>query len=153
MPYAAWYEVSDAGRVRNARTGLILKPRIKRQGYHEVTLIVDGERLTRTVHRLVLEAFVRVREPQEVCRHADGDCGNNDLANLSWGTPQENADDRARHGRTARGTRLPYAKLTPALVRAIRRSPGRYGDIAERFNVSVSTISHVKNGHCWSWVV
>ncbi len=152
--YIGPYEVSDQGRVRHSRTGRILKPCIKhkRYGYHEVTLIVEGRRSTRTVHRAVLETFMGLRGEGEVCRHGDGDPANNALSNLSWGTPKQNADDRARHGRTAKGTLLPFAKLTPTLVRQIRRASGRQNDIAAQFGVSISTISHVQNGHCWSWV-
>lgn len=55
----AWgYEISDQSRVRNKKTGRVLKPYLNnRTGRPQVTLIDDGYRITRPVHRLMEEAF------------------------------------------------------------------------------------------------
>jgi hypothetical protein len=65
-PYERWrivecawdYEVSDQGRVRNLKTGRILKPyKNCKTGLEQVTLMVDGYRLTRSIRKLMEEAF------------------------------------------------------------------------------------------------
>jgi hypothetical protein len=49
---------------------------------------------------MVLEAFTGPRpEPAYHARHLDGNPQNNALANLAWGTRQENWEDRRSHGR------------------------------------------------------
>jgi len=63
-----------------------------------------GGRRRYPVHKLVAEAFLPPRPtPDHEIRHVDGNPLNNTASNLSWGTRQENADDRERHGRTSRG--------------------------------------------------
>lgn len=71
------YEVSNEGKVRNRRTGRILRP-VMNRGYERVNL--DGQLCY--IHKLVMEAF-----RGELCNglkvhHIDGDVGNNDISNL-----------------------------------------------------------------------
>src|SRR5436305_14954603 len=61
---------------------LPLKPVADRWGYLSVNLHRDGTKVTRTVHRLVLEAFVGPRPPGLVCCHNDGNPANNRVENL-----------------------------------------------------------------------
>jgi hypothetical protein len=91
------YEVSDHGRVRSIRRGIILKPWVNGQtGYAEVRL--GRGTPTRTIHSLVAHAFVPGYQPGFVVRHYDGDKANNGPANLRWGTRGENTLDMVRHG-------------------------------------------------------
>lgn len=75
-------------------------------GYPSVRLTIDGKRRRSPVHRLVAQTFLgpRPSSAHEV-RHLDGDRTNNAVENLAWGTRQQNAADRERHGRTSRGQR------------------------------------------------
>lgn len=76
-------------------------------GCPSVRLIRDGKRVRLAVHRMVAAAYLPPRpSPQHELRHLDGDQLNNHVSNLAWGTPKDNADDRERHGRTARGEKL-----------------------------------------------
>lgn len=106
------YEVSNAGRVRRARpdwqgkyAGRILRAKNHR-GYASVVLCTSSGHFTRKVHRLVCEAF-NGPCPQDKahCAHRNGDRSDNTPENLYWATALENAADRERHGRTARGER------------------------------------------------
>ena len=75
-------------------------------GYPSVRLTIDGKRKHLAVHRLVARAYLPPRpSPEHEVRHLDGSKTNNCVENLAWGTRQENADDRARHGRTSHGLR------------------------------------------------
>lgn len=72
--------------------------------YPTVCLSVQGKSKTHVIHRLVLTAFVGPKPDGMLCRHfPDRNPLNNRLDNLSWGTPKQNAADRAVHGTTNRG--------------------------------------------------
>lgn len=110
------YEVSNKGRVRSLdREGLgrwgeprIFPGRVLAQSwaggtighrYRAVTLYRDGVAKQVTVHTLVLKTFVGPRPARLQGCHADDDPDNNELENLYWGTPTQNAQDKIRNGR------------------------------------------------------
>lgn len=94
------YRVSDTGEVRSlpraGTKGGILSQRYTANGYARVNI---GGR-SPLVHTLVLEAFVGPRPEGMLARHLNGDQTDNRRENLQWGTPAENMQDRALHGRT-----------------------------------------------------
>lgn len=75
--------------------GRILKPGPLGNTLHQ-HVVLEG-RVDRTVHSLVLEAFVGPCPPGMEARHADDNPLNNNLNNLSWGTRSENSDDSIRN--------------------------------------------------------
>lgn len=94
------YEVSNLGNVRSEKQ--ILTPAAGSHGYLQVQL---RRRNVRTVHSLVLEAFVGPRpEGMEAC-HGDGNKLNVTLENLRWDLPKGNADDKRRHGTSTLGAK------------------------------------------------
>lgn len=118
--YEGRYEVSDTGLVRSldqqvvtrrrahktgdgmteyvsVRKGRILKPGSLGTSRH-LHVVLAG-RSDRTVHSLVLEAFVGPCPPGMMARHLDDDPTNNSLGNLCWGTRSENSHDAVRNGR------------------------------------------------------
>lgn len=113
-PVVGWeglYEVSDQGRVRSVdrvitrRNGLrhthrgqILKACPIKSGHLVVRLMNAGFGSTRTVHRLVLEAFIGPCQIGHEGCHIDGNHKNNRVNNLYWGTRSENLLDQVRHG-------------------------------------------------------
>lgn len=109
------YEVSNQGRVRrteagtNTWQGRVLKGSPDRYGYIVVALCHRGKVRRWRVHRLVCIAFHGTSDLPEV-RHLDGDPSNNNVSNLAWGTPLQNAADRIRHGRSGRGKPQPSRK-------------------------------------------
>ena len=89
VPYTR-YEVSNLGRVRNALTGLVLRPRKHNWGYLRVALYYKGLCKECTVHNLVATAFVEGwREGLEV-NHKNGIKSDNRAENLEWVTASEN---------------------------------------------------------------
>lgn len=74
-------------------------------GYPSVRLKgASGKRVHLAVHRIMAIYYLGVRPtPNHEIRHLDGDKTNNNISNLAWGTQQDNANDRERHGRTSRG--------------------------------------------------
>ncbi len=138
--YDGVYQASDLGRVRSVRwprqAGKILKPSRPKNpnNYPAVCLYKDGKKRLAGIHVLVLEAFVGRRPlPTHHARHLNGDCHDNRIENLAWGTAQENADDSVRLGAQAKGERhgmygvrivgeaASAAKLTNEQVNEIRR--------------------------------
>lgn len=101
------YEVSDHGRVRSiGRTvlgkdgrRLRFKGRPRRpvaRGNGHLWITFPGQ-VNRSVHSLVLEAFVCPRPPGMWGCHADDDPTNNHLSNLRWAFPRDNHADMKRN--------------------------------------------------------
>lgn len=108
IPGASHYQVSDEGDVCSVDrtvggrryTGVVLKTRVSNRGYVLVNIRTDdGQVQTRTVHTLVLEAFVGPCPPgMEACHEDDNDL-NNRLSNLRWDTHGHNEQDKYTSGR------------------------------------------------------
>jgi hypothetical protein len=73
---------------------------------------------------------------------------------LTWKTPHDNAMDRYKHGTMPLGERTHNAKLTVSAVIEIRTAPKDVTNVrlAEKFGVSVSTLSLARSGKKWAWV-
>lgn len=159
--FGDFYEVSDQGRVRSLPrmggyrpvAGRVLKPGKHGTGYLNIVMSIDGIRVYRLIHQLVLEAFVGPPEPGQEARHLNGDRGDNRLDNLAWGTSAENEADKLRHGTSNHGEGNGMAKLTLEQVLEIRR---RYADggesqytLAAAYGVRQGAISRVVTGKRW----
>lgn len=82
------YEISSWGRIRNKRTGYILKPFPDRYGYLRLSL---GNVDNVYIHRLVCETFYGPpKDRRYQVNHIDGDRQNNHVLNLEWCSPSEN---------------------------------------------------------------
>ena len=84
------YEVSNKGRIRNTKTGRIMKASIDNRGYESVCLRKDGTSHTRRIHKLVAESFVGDVDNNLDVIHIDHDRSNNDLDNLQINTRSQN---------------------------------------------------------------
>ena len=169
--YEGFYDVSDVGRVRSLdrivavdhASGPIrrrVSGRRLRQsntrGYMVVTLSMDGKTTTLKVHRLVAAAFIG---PVPTCLpyvlHYDGNPSNNLVANLRYGSPQDNVDDTMRHGNVPFGSNASCAKLDRVKVVEIRTRLGRgqsQGAIAAIFGLNQTAISQIARGKTWAWL-
>lgn len=87
---AGAYEASDLGRIRRVDSGRIRKGSPNTKGYLNIRLTENGAMVTRTVHRLVLTAFVGPRQPGTEANHKNADKTDNRLANLEYISHQDN---------------------------------------------------------------
>lgn len=156
--YEDAYEVSDQGELRSLdrhiphytgrvllRRGRKLRCSVSAKGYVVANLSREGRPKTFALHRIVLEAFRGPRKPAEIVRHLDGDQMNNRLANLAYGTHQDNSDDMARHGRVLKGEKHGAAKLSDADVARMRSlAPSRtYKELAAEFRCSRAQVYNI----------
>lgn len=76
------YEISDEGRVRNAKTGRILKPSLDKKGYETVKIKENGRQVTKRVGKLVADTYLD-KDPSKSCiRYIDGNKHNNRPDNI-----------------------------------------------------------------------
>ena len=88
------YEVSNFGRIRNIKTGRVLKPKINKQGYYQISLSSDGIQYTKYVHHLVGTMFMPNPENKKIIGHIDNNRLNNNIENLRMVSHQENCMTR-----------------------------------------------------------
>lgn len=164
------YEVSSLARVRSVDRivqgrnrwgpfdkhlrGKILAQHTDDYGYLVVSLSRDGKARPYRVHRLVGEAFFGPLPPGMDTRHLAGQQANA-VTDICYGTRAENEQDKIRDGTFNHGGgRLvgeahPRAKLTWAIVRAIRSSGESQASLARRYDVSQANISNIIRGRIW----
>lgn len=110
--YEGLYEVSSEGRVRNVKTGKILKPKNNRRGYLFVGLHKNGAVKNRYIHRLVAQAFIPNNDQcKTLINHKDENPRNNSVANLEWCTYKYNANYGTRNERVAKSKSKPILQL------------------------------------------
>jgi hypothetical protein len=111
--YEGLYQVSTMGRVKNLKTGKILKPVKNKQGYMYVCLSKNGQRKTFKVHRLVAQAFLKPVPGKDFVNHLDEDKTNNHYSNLEYCTAKENLIYNDGQKRRAEKKRKPVQAINP----------------------------------------
>ena len=111
------YQVSNMGRVRSLdmvlegknrnspytfeyqRSGKVLKPLKKRNGYYQVCLRHNGKAKYISIHRLVALAFIPNPNKLSCVNHKDEDKANNIESNHEWCTQKYNSNYGTRNER------------------------------------------------------
>lgn len=148
------YVVREDGVVARSRDGKVIQPQ-SRDGYMRVQLHLSGKRYWRTVHAIVLEAFVGPR-PSVIHHgaHGDGNRTNNAVRNLTWKLPVENEQDKRLHGTAPSG--FPERRLDKKDVQNIRRRLRRggasnsYSRIATAYGLHRHSVSRIARGLRWN---
>ena len=95
------YEVSNLGKVRNIKSGRLLKPYLNPNGYLGLCLYENNKRKYLLLHRIIATAFIDNPGKKPQVNHIDENKLNNDLSNLEWCTERENAIHGTRTKRVA----------------------------------------------------
>ena len=90
------YEISSVGRVRNVKTGRILKSFDNGSGYLMSKLYKDRKGTSVAIHKLVAAAFVDNPEGKRCVDHIDSNRRNNNWENLRPATCAENNRNRCK---------------------------------------------------------
>lgn len=122
----------------------IVKPVMGVDNYLEIRISMDGVRKKWKLHKLICEVFHGPKPSKEhqVC-HIDGNKLNNAAENLKWGTVKENAQDRAKHGKTSRGKR--HSKTISEAIKKHRKNAALIAAAPEMFEILqlIGTIANV----------
>jgi hypothetical protein len=108
-------------------------------------IITNGKGGKSLGHRIAYRSFCGAIPSTSMVLHA---CGNAQCVNphhLYLGDAAQNARDRAAHGRTAIGAKLPQTKLTDVDVMAIRGSAKRVTDLARDYGISKGCVSSIRS--------
>jgi hypothetical protein len=113
------YTISNLGRVRNDRTGRILRASLGGDGYLAVSLYNNGHH-TKKIHKLVATAFIGDSNGLDV-NHIDRNRQNNHVSNLEYCTRSANNRNRTAYG----GRQFEYFDELPAGAGPINEVRGR----------------------------
>lgn len=135
------YEVSNQGRVRNKKTGKILKPDACRDGYLRVTLYGDKGPKHFFIHVLVAKMFIGDKPAGLEVDHLNGDKSNNRVENLQYCTSKENKERAINLGLRDRIPRATVEASSKA-----RMSPVQILETGEMFD-GIQTCAEKIGGH------
>ena len=116
---------------------------------------LDFDNRDASAHRTAYQIWVGPIPAEMIVMHSCDNPPCINPAHLSVGTHQDNMDDMTGKGRASRrsGESNPFSKLTESQaieVLAYTDRPLKY--FAEKFNVSISTISKIRTGKNWSYL-
>ena len=151
------YAVSNFGEVMNLKTGTIMSKIKSKKGYYQVNLkLINGQRMTFLIHRLVATAFVEgMDDVHNTVNHKNGiktDCRD---TNLEWVTPSENVKHAYDTGLKVPEYSLPESDRDK-VCRVIVECDGAVSDIVEKlkneYNIEISKnmIQQIKRKNTWA---
>jgi hypothetical protein len=145
------YLVSNYGNIKSLRSKKLLKPN-KIHNYLHVHLYKEKKKKLFKIHRLVLYVFVGIKSNE--VNHIDGNKQNNKLMNLEFSTRSKNMKHAYALGlRCQKGTNNNQSKFTQHQIQEIKemlKKKYKNIEIANRFNVCPTVISHIKRGHTYA---
>lgn len=155
------YQVSNMGRVKNIKTGHILKPFLRGSRENNKYYSVELKGKAYFIHRLVAKAFLPNPDNLPQVNHKDENKLNNEITNLEYCTQSENRRYSIERGSIVYKTGLnnSVSKLTREQVEYIkinyRKGDHTFGGIAlaKRFGVHKKTIYNIINGKHYTEVI
>jgi DNA-binding CsgD family transcriptional regulator len=149
------YWIYEDGRVwaETVKGKRFLKLKTNRYGYKSTDIQRNDRGHTKSVHRLVAEAFIPNPGNKPMVNHKRGIKTDNRVCEIEWATAKENIRHAVDTGLMPVGEACHNAKLSKEKAIEIYRLLGGgvpQKEIAKLFNVTRQTISRVKQGAC-SW--
>lgn len=159
IPSYPGYYADVLGNIYSVRSGkeIVISQRIHKDYLH-VTVRDTNSPVKihkEPVHKLVLQAFRGYRPDNYVCRHLNGNCLDNRLVNLKWGTQKENMLDSIkhgtaaflRHGENANGSKLKLKQVFQ--IRWLYKFGYKQKELATWFDISQKHVSDITRGRTW----
>lgn len=112
--FEGFYEININGEVRSLERNVLhnnrfrkivskqIETRIDRAGYLTVRLSKDGKSYTKSIHRLIANAFISNPNALPIVNHIDGNKLNNSIDNLEWVIHSENIKHAYNNGLIAK---------------------------------------------------
>ena len=97
--YESIYEISNLGRIKSLKKGIILKQFKNTNGYFQVELWKNKKGKQFLVHKLVAESFILNINNFPFINHIDENKENNCTNNLEWCTAKYNCNYGTRNSR------------------------------------------------------
>lgn len=142
---------SRCGRIKNIKTGKILKPWIKPKGHLAVSISKNGVVKKYLVHRIIARCFIKNKDPlRNIINHKDGDPANNKVENLEWCTDKENRDHAKKNRLYQQSCKRYNAKFDDCKILTIHTIKKPHTEIAKHYGVSQSVITRIKNFNTYS---
>lgn len=165
IPDFSWYDVSSLGRIRSWKPDRpsqkkardkpkVMLTRLDRDGYPRITLQDDkGKKRVVRIHILVARAFLGPAKGRLVL-HKKNNRGKPHLANLEYGSYEDNNDDKYISGTHQMGENNSRAEVTKKQAKEIYRLKGKMTQIliAKRFDISRQAVSDIHRGITWAEV-
>jgi hypothetical protein len=95
------YSISNLGQVRNDVTGLIMKHKIHKDGYHRIGLCQNRKQKGYLIHRIIAQAFLENPRNLKTVDHIDRDKDNNTLSNCRWASRSEQNINKSKQKNTS----------------------------------------------------
>ena len=146
IPGYVFFEVSTLGRVREKKTGNLMKQYDSCPDKRYRVILYEArnrKRKNELVHRLVAKAFIRKPHKKNLVCHKDGNYHNNCVHNLYWGDPFDNAKDLQEEIIAGKKFRL---VVTDEIVKYVfdRRAQGAtIGRISNELAISHGTVKNI----------
>lgn len=120
-----------------------------RGGYMTVRFGINKKKFTRLVSRLVLSAFVREPNANELACHNDSNPTNNCVTNLRWDTQVGNMKDRADRKLYKRGEDHHAATVPVELVDRLQAGLISPSEAAKEYGLRYNHLWRIATGKCW----
>jgi hypothetical protein len=158
------YFVSEYGEIKSLKRKkpFMMKLKLDKWGYMNVSLSSENKKKTFKVHRLVAESFIPNPENKHQINHKNGIKTDNCSKNLEWTTDSENKKHAWSNGLRTVTEKMrmnrPYSKLNERQVRLIRHL-GKIvpritnEEIGKVFNVTKENINAIFKGLTWKNVI
>lgn len=152
------YLIDEDGNIFDLKENKYRKPSITKDGYLKISFYINGKYKRKLVHRLVLMTFNPIDNMENLqVNHKDGNKQNNNINNLEWCTQLENQKHAWENGlcknSTPSGNEAHHKKLNKDIVNEILydlQCGLSYQKIANKYNISKSTVYQIKNGITWN---